>query len=197
MNFKCFLMMLCGMFCFLTINGTANAVPINLSSNPNALATANAEYSGRPASAAIDGDWDTYWNAGSHATPTQHHSLTVDLGNTYTVNEIILGTADYPAWSSSYYVDYELYVSSDASTWDQVVDFGRLVDEPGGYIDTIALGAVSMRYVRFEAVGGTHWAFLNEIEVWGENTPVPEPSSIFLLGFGAICVTGLMRKIKS
>ena len=65
----------------LTIIRYADAAPINLSLNPNALAVANSEYIGGPASNAIDGVDLTMWNAGDHATPTKHYVLDIDIGD--------------------------------------------------------------------------------------------------------------------
>ena len=155
----------------------ANAIPVNLALNPDASATADQEASGTSpywigsgdASYAIDGNTLTHWNAGAHASPSEHHWLLVDLGNIYSVNEIkLLTDNNHDNLYEGYYIDYELYTSVNNIYWDKIVDFGRLIDtpDPDKYMDVIDFNAGLVQYIRFEVIGGTHWAHLVELEVW-------------------------------
>ena len=181
----------------LTIIRYADATPINLSLNPNALAVANSEYVNGSASNAIDGVHLTMWNAGDWATSSKHYVLTIDIGDVHPVNSIVLKSgASTP--NPAYYINYMLFTSVDNINWDTIVAFDRLIDSADGYFDIIDTGTTLTRYVKFEVTGGTHWAHLVEAEIWGDSsTPAPEPTTILLLGSCLFGLVGFRRKFRN
>ena len=119
---------------------------------------------------AIDGDYGSMWNAGSHASSSNPHWLEVDLQQNRQVREIAVNSMIW--WAGDQYPGltnvYNLYVSSDGSSWT-LIGSGTLTDstDPEAYSDRHILSdqMPAFRYVKYEVVGGTHWAHLVEMEV--------------------------------
>ncbi len=147
----------------------------------------SAVYSTFNGSFAVDGNYQTHWAAPSHATAINPHWLVVDLGSSFTVDKITL------TGPSSTYVgythQYNLYRGATPTAWT-LIGSGTLIDTTDPQ-DTWIPGGNAMRYVKFEVVGGTHWAGLYEMEVFA----VPEPSSIALLTFSA-AIAGIVSRYR-
>jgi len=188
------------LFCYIGIP-QVNASIINLSLNPDASATANQVDPSYPASLGIDDDTATFWRSTSHGTQVDPKWLIVDLGNTYSVDHIELwghDSLEY-AW---FYIDYNVLVSTDGQTFT-FLESGRLTDPAtvnpptAEYYDyfhdsiLVTYESSLMRYVKFEVYGGSHDAHLNEIEIWGESSPVPSPPTIRLLLLGLVSLGGI------
>jgi hypothetical protein len=119
-------------------------------------------------SKAVDGDIETIWSADHHGNPADPTWLKVDLEDVFAVKQIVLKVRTWQTQYAGYYVDYILYSSEDGQAWEEIGQ-GRLIDfdDP---TDTIELNGESIRYLRYDVVGGTHWANLHEIEVYVEPT---------------------------
>lgn len=133
------------------------------------IASADATWSERPVENAIDADYVSHWSAGSFGTLSNPHWWKVDLQQNWQVSEIIV---NLQLWTGSPYLgytnDYNLYVSSDGSSWT-LIGSGTIAEhtDPDAYSDTYILSdqMPPIRYVKYEVVGGTHWADLGEMEV--------------------------------
>jgi hypothetical protein len=155
---------------------------VNLSLLPGTTATADDVYLDYYASYAIDGNLGGHWwSARNNGTPTNPHWLIVDLGSLCSIEKIVLITGD-TEWPSEYYVAYDLYTSVDGVEW-QKLGSGSLVDSPDGYWDELDAAWLTARYVKFEAVGGTHWAHLAEIEIWGRQVEDITPPQLVEFSF--------------
>jgi len=192
------------LFFFLILDvPDAHATLINLSLKSGTAATANQvdTVHSNLASNAIDGDLDTLWRATSHGTSTDPKTLIVDLSGIYEVSHVVLTGHDSPY--VNYFIDYNIYGSTDGTTYN-LLSSGKIIDPPPppapNYLDyfndTVYLPAALslMRFAKFDVIGGSHDAHLNEIEIWGESTPVPEPSTIMLLFTGMIGLAGWGRR---
>jgi F5/8 type C domain len=144
------------------------------------MASANNSYSSDPPALGIDGDWQTGWAANGPGSPTIPYWLQVDLQKNYKVEQIVLVVNTL----ASYPCIYNLYTSADGTNW-KLIQSGTIVDstDPTVYVHTIPLtGNQIMRYVKYEAVGGTSWAYLMEMELWGGPKPIiPSVPQNFLL----------------
>jgi F5/8 type C domain len=177
------------------LSSQTHAQPINLSLAPKTSVIANgADLPTYPASLAIDGNLDTFWRGTAHGSPTAPWWIIVDLSNEFQVDRIELWTHDTPY--VNYFIDYNLYGSINGSTFN-LLSTGTLIDPPPppipGYYDyfhdTVFLpyNQNIIRYAKFEVIGGSHDAHLNEIEIWGESiSSVPEPNGILLLFCGVV-----------
>ena len=161
-------------------------------------ASTNSVYSTNGPERAVDGDLATAWIALGHGSPLTPYWLQVDLESSYMPERIVLSSAD-GTFPESYYIDYVLESSTDGSAWS-LIQTGTLYDGPTApldYVDEITLpGTDAMRYVKFTVNGGTHWAHLNEIEVW-DDVMIPEPSTIAiwsLIGLSFIGIGRLRRR---
>jgi len=145
---------------------------------------------------AIDGDRWTDWNAGSHATPVNPHWLIVDLQNEYDVLDITLVGIERSGGTHFGYTNiYNLYTSTNGTNWTLIAsDSWAEHTDPAIHSDTYMLSGDPLRYVKYEVVGGTHWATIHEIEVFAP--VVPAPGAILLGTIGAGLV-GWMRRRRT
>ncbi len=150
---------------------------------------------------AIDGDSGTYWNAGRHGIASSPEWLLVDLQNQYSINSITLQSPNNDDRFLGYSNEYELHVSVNAVDWTHIAS-GILYDSDvvDEYADSILVSGPEslLQYIRYDVVGGTHWAHLFEMEVYGEDgsAPVPEPSTFLMLGGGLVGLAVMRRKMK-
>lgn len=120
--------------------------------------SASASAGGRPASAAADGNYLTYWDSDK----TLPVSLRFDLGSTKRVQYIgINQREDSVAYArsdteqSARIRDYRVYVSSDGTNWGSPIATGSLPSHRG--VAMIDLPVRNTRHVRLEVVN-THAA---------------------------------------
>lgn len=119
-------------------------------------ATASASADGHPASSLVDGNFETYWDAGAQ----QPVSVTLDLGkrrstaylavhereNSPTLARESFGRAE----DSARIKDYRVYASDDGKSWGQPVRTGALPSNRG--VQFIDVGEVHARYLKLEVL---------------------------------------------
>lgn len=165
-------------------------------------AWANNSYGEQLPALAIDGDLTTGWNAGDQGYHWAPQWLVIDLGNQYPVEEITL--VGISSSEENPYVGYGnvycLLTSSDGENWVQVVNDSWVQHyDPSFYSDTWTLpGDDLVRYVKYEVVGGLHWATINEIAVLADLSAivVPAPGAALLGAIGLSYATSVLRRRK-
>lgn len=172
------------------------ALPIDLSSLTGTVATATSTYQSFLPEYAIDGELGVHWSAAMWASSTNPIILTVDLKQEFLVSQIDLYSTSYNG-HIGFYIDYNLYIEADGVR-SKVVDAGNLTENSTDYFDKVLfLTAVPVKTIYFEVIGGTHWAHLYEMDVFGPQAPptaTPEPGTMLLLGVGALAVAYVKRK---
>ncbi len=123
-------------------------------------ATASSETQNNPASFAVDGLAETFWNAGAFAPQW----IQIDLGAPYSIGRIRLLVAQLPAG----YTDHRVWVRG-AAPGDQehlLHEFaGETTDsEALDYTPTKPLAGI--RYIRVETTASPSWIAWKEIEVF-------------------------------
>lgn len=117
---------------------------------------------------AIDGDsltiWHTQWFS---ASPPPPHQITLSLGGTYTVTGLkYLPRND--GYENGFIADYNVYLSTDGSTWGSPVASGTFPNNPSE--KTISFTGTSASFIRLVAtseVNGNPWTSAAEINVLG------------------------------
>jgi len=185
----------------------ASASPINVA-NLYGTATANSYYSSRTPDLAIDNVCNTHWDAGDHGTASNPNWLVVDLETSYDVNTIDLFFSPLDGLYAGYTNNYNVYCRDDnVSSWN-FVGSGQFVDEDTSQItDHFDFGSAgqSMRYVKYEVNGGTHWSGISEIYIWADDgtggggegvpgCPVPLPATVLLFGMGLVGLLGFKTR---
>ncbi|MEJ2512868.1 MAG: S8 family serine peptidase, partial [Anaerolineales bacterium] len=148
---------------------------VNLALN-QPVTVSSSEDTAHDGGMAVDGDLGTYWQSkqvkGRRGPSSEW--ITVDLGSTASINQVVL------EWDANYATSYTIQVSDDATAWSTVFS---TASENGGN-DTVILSVASARYVRMES---TVWNdaklrnWLREFEVIGISngstpTSTPEPT---------------------
>jgi alpha-L-fucosidase len=125
--------------------------------------SASASASGHAASAAADGDYLTYWDAGT----TEPVSLRFDLGSAKPIQYLAVNQREdstvFPASGSARIRDYRVYTSNDGSTWTQIKS-GTLPNARG--VQIIDLPRTTARHVRLEKVNSQGNSRLRIDEAW-------------------------------
>jgi hypothetical protein len=163
------------------------------------IASADASWSQRPPQLAIDGAITglSHWSAGSHATPSNPHWLVVDLQSAYPVGQITVSGLPHLVGGPffGYTNDYNLYTSTDGANWTPVASDSWAEDtDPSIYSDTYMLSGDPLRYVKYEVVGGTHWADVEEIMTFADVSAVPVPGAVLLGAIGLSCAGWRLRR---
>ncbi len=166
-----------GLLLILVLTGYAKEPRIINLAPKYGTATANAVYAGKASTGpfsppwtpdrAIDGnDW-TLWNAGEYGNPGRPYWLIVNLNRACRVEAIVLKTAQ--GVNPGQHQKFNLYVSMDGTNWKGIIS-STLLDDATHYRSVVRLprSITQLQYVKFEVIGGTHWAHLNEMEIYGE-----------------------------
>jgi hypothetical protein len=211
--------------CFVLLLCTrAGADPVRI--QPIAV-TASSQYGSYGPSLTVDGDSDTYWNAGGH--PSQWIQL--DLGRPVSVQKIRVQFAPNPAGQQQ----GNIIVSGDGTTWtstsacywnksisdrewlDFTTDQDFQVTPPPVYwwychYDSVNEHGGRIRYIRITTTSSNSWVAIREIEVyggleylgyfrdaaqWGNNIPDTKASGANLAWIGVSNTADLTARLAS
>ena len=155
----------------LTVPIAANADFVNVALNKPVSASSVYDPSYGEASNAVDGDFNTMWGSSAHGTPADPQWLVVDMGQDYSIDRITLTLASgIPGYTNI----YNVYGKASLATDWSLIGSGTLTDtyDPE---DQWLTNGVSMRYLKHEVIGGTHWAHLLELQAFASQVPEPHP----------------------
>ncbi len=137
----------------------------------------------QPASYAIDNNTSTRWESSHGVSPS---SLTLDLGQAYTLNQVVIN------WEAANAESYEILGSTNNSTWTQLNL--RTGGTFGNRTDTVGISG-TYRYVRMNALtrsAGNNWGYsIFEMDVFGALPASSSSSSSVASNCNLGCVTTL------
>ncbi|HSB90315.1 MAG TPA: discoidin domain-containing protein [Anaerolineales bacterium] len=146
-------------------------------------ATASASMPDQPPTAAVDGDPETAWSAGTH--PTQW--IEIDLGATYDLDRLILTVAQTPAGNTV----HQVFGRGDEGNYRLLHEF-RGDTSDGQLLDVAPMAAWdAVRYLKIETSESPSWVAWREIAVFGR---AAGPSSVSRSGDAMVAMplrTGL------
>lgn len=125
--------------------------------------TSSSDAPGFPASQAVDGNPDSYWESLDGTFP---QSIIIDLGNPLSIDRV---TLQLPSNWGARTETVETQTSTDDSTFTEVAQSADYTLDPTtGNTATISLPATTARYVKLTITGNTGWdaAQFSEIGVW-------------------------------
>ncbi|SDY80123.1 copper-binding protein (NosD), partial [Amycolatopsis xylanica] len=117
-------------------------------------ASASSSVGGYPASNAVDGNANTYWESANGAFP---QTLTVDLGNATSVSKVVLKLPPSSAWGTRTQT-LSVLGSVDGGGYSTLVGSrGVTFDPASGNTATLTFGATTQRFLRLNITGNTGW----------------------------------------
>jgi chitodextrinase len=149
----------------LTVNLYAQT---NLAQGKNASVSSSVD--SYTAANSIDSNQATYWESQNNAFP---QSLTVDLGSTYNLNQLVL---KLPANWGSRTQNIAISSSVNGANYSELVGATNYNFSPDNNNNVIiAVPNSSARYVRLNIASNTGWpaAQISEVEIYGENEAPP------------------------
>jgi peptidoglycan hydrolase-like protein with peptidoglycan-binding domain len=130
---------------------------------------ASSQISGGEASKALDGDVNTAWSSGGFAPQW----IFFDLGAAYSIGEIKLTVAQYPAG----FTVHNIYGSADGNTWTPLTSWNNTWTWDGQVLDyNFPTAQSGVRYVAVVTPSSPSWVAWKEIQVY--SAPVT-PLSVF------------------
>ncbi len=159
--------------CFFAVATASAQTNLAIGKSISASSSVDVYY----ASNANDGNQGSYWESQNNVFP---QSLTVDLGSTYNVNQVVLKLPDF--WGSRTQT-LSIEGSTDGVNYSTIVgSAGYVFDPANSNVVPISFPESSARYVRLGITGNTEWpaAQVSEFEVYGSATdPDPDPRDAF------------------
>jgi len=148
-----------------TVGGNSNPGSVNLALS--GTATASRSEGNYTPDKAIDGNtgndsrWSSYQN-GAENNNQNNQWITIDLGNTYKVNKVVLN------WEAAYGKSYRIEVSSNGNNWTTVAN---ITNNTSGGIKEHSFASTNAQFVRMSGVerGNEYGGYsLYEFEIYGE-----------------------------
>jgi hypothetical protein len=133
----------------------------------------------------------TQWDQGAVWWDASYgpQSIDIALGGFLAINSFIVQADDNDQYRISY---YDLTNNLWSTAWD--------IPAPGGWglqtSSNVLANPIVTNALRFEAIGGDGMYSVSEIQAYGEY-PVPEPTTMLLLGLGLMGLAGVRRKFKN
>lgn len=119
---------------------------------------------------ALDGVASTRWDSGAYQANGQN--LVLDMGSAQTFNKLVMDTT---ASANDYPVSYQVFVSTDGTTWGSAIATGT-----GSTITNVNFSTQTKRYIKIVQTGtssSSYWS-VHELNVYSPSgaTPTPTPT---------------------
>ena len=166
-----------------TTDSSNNPDPEGTNVAADKTVTASSTLSFLSVNNAVDESAATYWESNRNAFP---QTLTVDLGSTHYINQIVLKLPNDQAWATRTQT-LAVQGSADGSSFSNIVGSAGYTFNPNSANTvTISFAETTARYVRLNVTGNTGWpaAQIAEVEVYGYPDPVPPatPQNVTVAG---------------
>jgi hypothetical protein len=143
--------------------------------------TADNAASANPASNAADGDMQTDWRPSTGATTAAPHYLTVDLGQVYNLEEVVIHWARGARNNTRAALDYTVQISSDGVNYTAGNRRVLMADDNSrvNHTDSVALFGAGAQYVRLHCTANVYNkpAAVAEIEIYDQPLMKKAPSA--------------------
>ena len=144
---------------------------------------------------AIDGNTDgDYWNGSvSHTDYDFHAWWQVDLNNMYPLESIVLWNRTDGCGDRLTNFNVSVLDKSLSQVWSQ-----NYYTSGGTFLPSMTINLPINTYGQIVKVqlNGTNYLQLAEVQVYGDQIPIPEPSTFFMLGMGLFGLIGFVYKRK-
>jgi beta-glucosidase len=146
----------------VTIVGTRPPIPRTPLPRTGWSASASATFGGDVPANMLDGDAGTRWSTGTPMASDQW--VTVDMGSTHPVDQI---TMDSAGSASDYARGYQVFLSSDGTSWGSAVATGA----GSGALVTATFAAQTARYIKVVQTGSnSSWWSIAEFNAYASPT---------------------------
>ncbi|MCU1681243.1 MAG: bglK [Amycolatopsis sp.] len=146
--------------------GGTTPPPANPNLALNSHVTVSSTQGGFPASNAVDGNANSYWESANNTFP---QSIQADLGSATTVGRAVLTLPPSAAWGARTETLSVLGSTDGTNFRTLVASAGYRFDPATGNTVTVTIPSTSARYVKLAFTGNTGWpaAQVSEMQVYG------------------------------
>lgn len=154
---------------------------------------------------AFDGFLSTQWNSGSysssHFLDSTDEWIEVNLQGSYIISEVYLTVEQYPPGETTHNIYCSNSIIGDAKEGAVLMATLNGETKNGDFLPVAfdPYNSQSYQYVQIETVSSPSWVAWKNIEIFADESlspsPVPEPSTLLLLGSGLIIFAKRKKRV--